>query len=56
MKVTKKIESKISPIKESVTFTYQEFDSTPPEYAAGTKAIERLIKKDLSVDFNRSVL
>ena len=47
MKVAEKLEKKIEQMAEGTTFKYQELAIAPEEYAAATKAIERLIKKGI---------
>ncbi len=47
MRVTEKIEKKILEMPPGNTFKYQELGIAPEEYGAATKAIERLIKKDV---------
>jgi hypothetical protein len=47
MNVAKKLEKKINRISEGNTFKYQQLDIAPDEYTAATKAIERLIAKEV---------
>jgi hypothetical protein len=47
MSVAEKIEKKILKMTPGNIFKYQELDIEPEEYGAATKAIERLIKKDV---------
>ncbi|MCD4818149.1 MAG: DUF6088 family protein [Candidatus Cloacimonetes bacterium] len=47
MKISEKIEKIIDEIKPGSTFTYQQLSLNKDEYVAGTKAIERFIKKGI---------
>ncbi len=47
MKVTEKIQMKITGMKEGTTFKYQHLGIDQSEYSAAAKAIERLIKKGI---------
>lgn len=47
MRVAEKIEKKILQMIPGNTFKYQELGIEPEEYSAATKAIERLIKRDV---------
>ena len=45
MKVTDKLETKISGMKEGSTFKYEQLGIEKSEFLAAAKAIERLIRK-----------
>lgn len=45
MNISKKVENKISKIKNGETFTYQDLRLKKEEYTAAAKTLERLIKK-----------
>jgi len=47
MKISEKIKKRIDEIKPGSTFTYQQLSLNKDEYIAGTKAIERFIKKGI---------
>jgi hypothetical protein len=47
MRVAEKIEKRILKMTPGNTFKYQELGIAPDEYSAATKAIERLIKRDI---------
>lgn len=47
MTVAEKIERKIKRMQDGATFKYDALGITPDEYSAATKAIERLIEKNL---------
>jgi len=47
MNIAKKIEEKINNIENGKTFTYKDLNIKKEEYAAASKSIERLIKKEI---------
>ena len=47
MKIAKKIAKKIDIMQAGTIFKYQQLNTTPSEYSAATKAIERLIAKGI---------
>lgn len=53
MKIAQKIEKQIKKIKDGTTFKYQQLSIEPKEYSAATKAIERLIEKESSKEFQQ---
>lgn len=55
MKVAEKIERKVSCMAEGTTFKYRQLDIEPSEFAAATKAIERLIRKGQVKRISRGV-